>query len=123
MANLLLTADGDLDLSSGNLQLVTGPDELVQKLTIRLRFFLGECFADLRQGMPYFEKVLVKNPDLVVIQAIFREAIVTTPGVDVLLGTIETTLDSTTRMLSVSFTVRSVAGDVVDFDKEFLISV
>lgn len=121
MVNLKLDADNDLDLSTGGLELITGTDEIVQKLVTRLQFFLGEWFLDARQGIPYFEDVLVKNPDLVAIQGIFREAILETPGVAALLGVIETTVDSALRILSVSFTAQLESGDVVEFNREFLI--
>lgn len=121
MVNLKLDADNDLDLSTGGLELITGTDEIVQKLVTRLQFFLGEWFLDARQGIPYFEDVLVKNPDLVVIQGIFREAILETPGVAALLGVIETTVDRALRILSVSFTAQLESGDVVEFNREFLI--
>ena len=122
MANLLLTIDGDLDFSSGGLQIVTGTEEIAQKLFVRLQFFLGEWFLDRRQGIPYFTKILIKSPDLVVIQGIFREAILTTPGVESLVGVIETELDFITRKLTVKFSALLTSGEVLVFNREFIIS-
>lgn len=121
MANLLLTLAGDLDFSSGGLQIVEGADEIAQKLFTRLQFFLGEWFLDRRQGIPYYEKILIKNPDLVIIQSIFREAILETPGVTSLLDVIQTDLESATRKLSVRFAAQLDSGGILNFDREFII--
>lgn len=121
MANLLLTLAGDLDFSSGGLQIVEGTDEIAQKLFTRLQFFLGEWFLDRRQGIPYYEKILIKNPDLIIIQSIFREAILETPGVTSLLDVIQTDLESATRKLSVRFAAQLDSGAVLNFDREFII--
>ncbi len=121
MANLLLTLAGDLDFSSGGLQIVEGPDEITQKLFTRLQFFLGEWFLDKRQGIPYYEKILIKNPDLVIVQAIFREAILETPGVTSLLDVIQTDLETATRKLSVRFAAQLDSGVILNFDREFII--
>ncbi len=121
MANLLLTLAGDLDFSNGGLQIVEGPDEIAQKLFTRLQFFLGEWFLDQRQGIPYYEKILIKNPDLVIIQAIFREAILETPGVTSLLDVIQTDLETATRKLSVRFAAQLDSGVILNFDREFII--
>ncbi len=121
MANLLLTLAGDLDFSSGGLQIVEGSDEIAQKLFTRLQFFLGEWFLDRRQGIPYYQKILIKNPELIIIQSIFREAILETPGVASLLDVIQTTLESATRKLSVRFSARLESGEILNFDREFII--
>lgn len=73
-----------IDLVTGDLklpiQIVRGVDAYAQRLRARLRFFKGEWFLDKRQGMPYFEAILVKNPDISLIQSIFRQAVLSTPG-------------------------------------------
>jgi hypothetical protein len=59
-----------------------GPDAVIQRLKIRCRFWRGEWFLDQRLGVPYRESVLIKNPDRVLVSAVFREVFETTPGVD-----------------------------------------
>ena len=54
---------------------------MAQSLRIALHFFLGEWFLDLDEGVPMFEQVLVKNPNLPAIQAMFREKILSVPGI------------------------------------------
>lgn len=60
---------------------VRGYDAIAQRIRARLRFFLGEWFLDTRQGMPYFQRILKKHPRMPVVNALFRKAIRTTPGV------------------------------------------
>jgi len=74
-----------LDPATGDLAtpvtFLRGVDALAQRLRTRYKFFLGEWFLDIRQGIPYFRDILVKNPDPSLIQSIFRKATLTTPGV------------------------------------------
>lgn len=106
-----MNAGGDLDVSTGDLRLVTGADAVEQHLKIRLRFFLGEWKLNPLEGIPYYDKVLVKNPDVGVIEVLFRRVILTTPGV-VSLDDLELTL-SAERVLSVDFTATLDTGEAV----------
>jgi hypothetical protein len=72
------TATGDLAFPP---RLLVGAAAIAQRLRTRLLFFKKEWFLDQRQGMPYYEQILVKNPDLTLVQSIFRRAILSTPGV------------------------------------------
>lgn len=115
------TNTGDIDLSTNQLELVTGTDAIAQHLLIRLRFFVGEYFLDTRQGIPYFEQILIKNPSLIVVRAIFREAILETPGV-VALTQFSLFPNSATRNLRLVFSCTVTTQDEpLDFDEEFLI--
>ncbi len=74
--------EGDLDLSGGNLRVEKDPDLCTaQKLTNRFRLFLGEWFIDTRIGIPYFQLVFVKNPNLQVIAQLFKRVCLQTPRV------------------------------------------
>ena len=112
--------EGDLDLANGDLHLTTGEDALRQDLQSRGRFVLGEWFLNLEEGIPYFEHVLVKNPNSAVVRNIFRRMIVETPGVGKLISLV-LTLDPETRGLVVSYEVTpsnggpSVSGDFTAF--------
>ena len=93
---IVTTADGDLngllpfaelelDQATWDIKLpptiLKGAAAIAQRLRVRLQFFKREWFLDQRQGMPYFEAVLIKNPDLTLVQSLFRRAILATPGV------------------------------------------
>ena len=81
MSDLALDNTGDLLVESDALSLVEGDDAIVQQLTVRFLFVLGEWFLDTRIGIPYFGDILIKNPDLSRVRAIFQETVLTTPGV------------------------------------------
>lgn len=79
---LQVAEDGDLDVITGNLIVESNAATvLANKLTNRFRFFKGEWFIDTREGVPYFQYVFVKNPDLNAISQMFKKVLLTTPGV------------------------------------------
>jgi len=94
---------GDLYLTRGQLSLSgTGRDAVVQTIRQRLNTGRGEWFLDLRVGLPYFTDILVKAPDLVRVKALFRQAILDTPGVESI-ETLDLSLDRAARALTVTF--------------------
>lgn len=58
--------------SDTDLLMISGPERVAQDLKIALLLFLGEYFANNAVGIDYFGSVLVKNPDRVLIESIFR---------------------------------------------------
>jgi hypothetical protein len=112
---------GDLDLSTGDLQFVTGADAVAQHLLVRLRFYLGEWFLDTRVGIPYYSQILVKNPNLAAIRTTYRQAILSTPGVETL-ERMDLEFDAATRELALDFSAR-LAGETVarDFSEVFIL--
>jgi hypothetical protein len=119
--NIKLTSEYDLDLSSGNLEMITGSDEIAQKLAVRFQFFLGDWFLDQSLGVPYYQDVLVKNPDFLVLQSHFREVILETPGVASLVGELGFTFDSAARILTLTFSAQLENGEPLDFNRELKI--
>ena len=120
MADLLMTPDGDLDLSTNDMQLVTGSAEIAQHLRIRLKFFLGEWFLDTRLGVPYIQQILRKRPQLAVVQDILRRTVLSTPGIiEILSFSFE--LDSVTRRLTVDLRAQITGDEVLDFSEELIV--
>lgn len=106
--------EGDLRLEGGDLVWLTDPMEIIaQKLRVRFRFFKGEWFLDLTQGVPYYQSILVKAPSRTVLEAIFRQVILSTPGV-VSMDLLTVALDNVTRELSVEFRARVDGGRIFD---------
>lgn len=114
MSSFLQTSHGDLDMSSGNLVLVQDPSFiLAQKLTNQLRLILGEWFQDTRVGVPYFQHILIKNPDLRVIGQIFRSAFLQTPGVAEILSA-DLQFITTNRTLLANFKILTDTGAILE---------
>lgn len=73
---------GDLMLSSGDLVWLDDfALETAQRLTVKFSFFKGEWFLDRRQGTPYYQELLVKEPDRNTARGVFRRIILSDPGV------------------------------------------
>lgn len=81
MALFRLIPAGDLELVNGDVVWIDGIRHRRQQIATRFRMFKGEWFRDLRLGVPYFEHILVKDPNLDVCRSIFRRVLLLSPGV------------------------------------------
>jgi hypothetical protein len=109
--DVFLNASHDLDKTFGIRLTSSLPEYVRQKLTQRLRFFLGEWFIDRRLGVPYWTRVFISNPDLSLLTSLYRQVILKTRGV----GGVENlvlTFDRRTRTLTTSFV--AVCVDTLD---------
>jgi hypothetical protein len=107
--------EGDLMLVAGDLASVVGKEAIAQHVRVRLRFFCGEWFLDLREGVPWWESILIKNPSTRVVEALLRKTILDTPGI-ASLPAFELAVDTATRAASVSFTAVTDEGEALVFD-------
>lgn len=116
MADLALDpVTGDLDFENGDLYLTEGDSAVAQFLRQKLKLFLAEWFLDQSAGINFFDEVFVKNPKKVVIDTIFKNEILDTPGVVELLE-YNVTLDGPTRKMTLNFKVRVEDSDEpIDF--------
>lgn len=120
MSDLKLNLEtGDLDLDGGSLKIVTGAAAVVQRLFIRFRFFKGEWFLNREEGVPYAE-ILGEKPTQAVIEALFRKVITTCPGV-VSLDFFSAERNNDTRELRIRFSATVDNGELIDFDRSFII--
>lgn len=122
MAIVLTIPEGDIELTNGKVVFISGAQHTRQKLASRFKFFLGEYFLDLRQGVPYYRDILVKNPDLNVIKSIFRKVILTTKGVESLTS-YEMYFDEPNRRLTFSFEAQASTGPIIvgPNDRDFIL--
>lgn len=102
---------GDIDLTEGDFSLVTEKDAIEQHLRSNLRGFRGEWFLNIEDGIPYYQDVFRKNQSPVVIDAIFKEAILKTTGV-IELTEFDIKFDTETRKLILNFAVTTAEGDI-----------
>jgi hypothetical protein len=98
----------DIQIVDGNPSLTSGIDAIRQHLQMRMSTFRGEWFLDPTVGVPYFDDVFKKNPDLTILNAVFTKAILDTPGV-VSLTTLSFDLQ-TDRSLVVTFQAVTTDG-------------
>lgn len=62
MQDLLLTTDGDLDVSAFDLHLLDGAPRVAQQVKVTLQAFLGEYDFDLGFGVPWRQRILGVMP-------------------------------------------------------------
>ncbi|SSW67331.1 hypothetical protein AVE30378_02566 [Achromobacter veterisilvae] len=112
--DIALSDDGDLALDlMGATRLIVGADRVRQQIKISLQAFLGEWFLDTSFGVPYFESILVKNPDRASIEAVLRARIVDVPSVTAV-RRLGLEIDRTARELRVTFVADTTEGLVDD---------
>lgn len=115
MSTLKLT-NGDLAIEGNSLALLTDPtEETAQRLATKFKFFLGEWAFDPRVGLPLWERVFVKNLNLVAVRAMYREAILDDPNVDSLVS-LSLDFDRTLRKLTLSFEAVLLDGENLTFE-------
>lgn len=116
MKDIKLINDGnsvyDHDILVENFDFVIlndGIDRVVQDLRIRLWFFLGEWFLNISAGVPFYQDIKIKNPDLNAIEAIFKEVIFNTDDVLEIIS-FDLDFNSAQRKMTVQFEVNTTFG-------------
>lgn len=103
---------GDIMVEDGDLVVTTDQTvAIAQDIVQRLKTFFGEWFLDNSIGVPYFQQILVKNPDFGKIDALLQDTILATPGV-IQLNSFQSTLSATLRQLQVTFSAQTTQGQV-----------
>ena len=121
IAAFLETEDRDFALYEGNLVLVRDARAIAQRVENRFRFFLGEWFLDLREGVPYFQEILIKCPDVKVVRQIFLGVITTTPGMADVLD-FDMQYDPTSRTLYYQWSGITDSGSPVTGNNAFVVT-
>lgn len=107
----LKTTSGDLAIEGNALVLVTGIDEVRQRVEQRLQMNKNEWFLDTTAGLPWFADIFAKGQSQNVIEALIKAEIIATPGVKEL-NSFEMTVDKTTRAAQITATIRGTEGDI-----------
>lgn len=101
----------DLSIKNHDLEFVTDLDRVAQKLRIKLNHIFGEWFLNNSEGIKYFENVMVKNPNIPLVESLLKAAILETENVKEILE-FSTDLDLSLRKLTVRFKVLTDFGSV-----------
>lgn len=99
----------DLQFSNYDLSLVDTLEATRQRLTVKLRLFFREWFLQRDAGLPYYDSMNAKNPDLLILEGQIKRAILSTQRVLEILS-FSANFDVETRTLSVSFSARTDDG-------------
>lgn len=115
MSDLRLKEDTyELQITNGDLVLTSRNDAIRQHIVQRIKTFKGEWFLDADLGVPYYQEILKKNPNIQVVSSIFKNVILETPGV-LELNSFDLDYDGPTRKLFVNMQVLGVDGPI-EFD-------
>lgn len=109
--DLRLDADGDLDVSTGDLLLTSEGEAIGQALDISLGMVKGEWFLDEDEGLDLYGVVLVSNPSDALIQEDIRQRSLGVEGVTGV-SNIELAIDRTARELVAQVTVVWDGGEL-----------
>ena len=99
----------DIALNGADLILIDDAERISQQIKITLQFWLGEWFLNDTLGIPYRERICIKNPNLQHIRQIFRNAIQSVSGVTAVTA-LDLTVDAAARVLTVTYTAATKTG-------------
>lgn len=106
--NLKLDVNNDIVIGRGTTR-ISGLEYTMQLTKCRLLTVLKEWKANQALGLPWFSDIMIKAPDISLIEGLILSCIKNTPHViDVL--SIDLQLDKNNRMLNVSFEAMSDWG-------------
>jgi hypothetical protein len=83
MTDIRLDGDGDTLIVDNDIQLTsTLMENARQRTQIRLKLYAGEWVYDLSEGMPYFDRILIKGASKTTVDTIMKEAILSDPDIE-----------------------------------------
>lgn len=91
---------------------ITGIDELVQRLKIRLQFFLGELYFDTTQGIPYYQDILKKGTTYDEVSAAIKLQIAKTKNIRKITDFRIFADEENKRGIKITFTAQSDFGEI-----------
>lgn len=104
MKDILLDREGDILLSDeGDISLVTSP---VQQVMIKLKWCLKEWVFDPEKGIPWFESILIKKPDISAIKNLLIKEILDIDDV-IEVQQLDIIVDSPKRIAIIRFQFRT----------------
>lgn len=112
--DILLDKNGDLYFEGADIILA---NSVRQKINIRLRWFFQEWRWDDEAGIPYFEYLFIKNPDLDQVKEIIEEQIFNVDEVTEV-NNVSIEIDSKNRGATITY---EVATDEKSFREEVVI--
>lgn len=108
----------DLAVFNGDLMLVESisRESVAQEIKQALLIFSGEWYLDVLRGRPYFEVVFIKQPDRVIVESLFKQAILEINNV-IEFVKFQLDFDNVKRQLQFNFAVKIITGDIVVFNE------
>jgi len=119
--DLLLDSDGEIDLTSGGVELSSGIQAVAQGIRIAILFVQGEWFLNLDEGVPWFENdtvittkaIMGQRFDEIKVLSALRTAILGVPGV-LSIAALGVEFNGATRGIAVTWRARTEFGDTAE---------
>lgn len=110
----LIEGTNNLELSIFDFQFTSDLSEYVaQKLKIKLSMFQGEWYLNNTAGMPYFQDILISNPNIDLIEDLYKASIRDTYGVSEIVE-FNSFFDKSIRKFTVEFTVKLIDNQLLE---------
>ena len=109
MSDFKLDSNNDIAIENFNFVIITEEENVAQRVLVNLRVFLGEWFLDTTKGVPYYQSILIKNPDSSLVEAELRAVIINTNEI-ARLKSFSMEFDVALRKLSVDFVAQTDKG-------------
>ena len=106
MNDLQMTRRGDLLITGYD---IVATDSIEQAILIKLRWFFGEWIYNTELGVQWFEKVLVKNPNKLLIRRMIEDAVLSVDGVKSV-SNVTLSLNNATRKATIGLGVVTTQG-------------
>jgi len=109
--DILLDANGERLLVNGDYGRADGTQAVKQGIECNVRLYKGDCWLDEDAGVDYLGRVLVANPNPLVVKPEIAKAIAATPDVTDVVA-VAYNVDKATRQASVAYDARGTLGNV-----------
>ena len=103
----------DMTFGRGIADMARDDEATAQAVKTRLLLLKGEWFLDTDAGVPYLQQIAVKPANLPLAEAIIKQTILETEGIEAL-RSFSMTFDRDTRRLTIQATVTNIYGSVVN---------
>ena len=97
--------------ANGNWALASQPYAIAQDVSCAVMTFLGECWYDTTQGVPYWQSILGQMPPLTYVSSVLEAVALTVPNV------------AAAKVIAVSLTNRLLEGQIQIVDTSGLVSL
>lgn len=117
MAGITLITDplegvvGDVSFKNGNMSLEVEKDAVILQMKQRLKFFFTEWFLDKNLGIPYIQRVFVKNPEPELLDSLFKDVILSVDKVTRITQW-DLLVDTATREMRLDFKADTTFGEI-----------
>lgn len=105
-------ATNDIIIEGGDMKLADGAVAIQQDLQQQLQVWFGEWFLDTTVGIPFKQQILVKNPNLDVVQALIINAAQRVNGVEEITA-FTFDYDPRRRSLNMTISAKTSNGQII----------